>query len=72
MAKKKAVDQPYLLMKAVGALTKYRHLSSEDAFRYATLVLQSLGLMRPGTHNLTRWGKDLERRFKISRSRRKK
>ena len=72
MAKKKDVDKPYLLMKAVGALEKHRHLDEKEAFRVATVALQAVGLLRPGTQKLTRWGKDLQRRMKISRSRRKK
>ena len=62
------MDKPYILMKAVGALTKYEGVSEEEAFRMATEVLQAVGLMRPGTHDLTKFGKDLERRLKIRRA----
>jgi len=72
MAKRKNVDKPYLLMKAVGALEKHRKLNEKEAFRVATITLQAVGLLRPRTQKLTRWGKDLQRRMKISRSRRKK
>jgi len=72
MAKKKNVDKPYLLMKAVGALEKHRHLDEKEAFRVATVALQAVGLLSPGTQKLTRWGKDLQRRMKISRSKKKK
>lgn len=63
MPKKK----PYILTKTVGALTKYVKMDNRDAFRHATKVLQGLGLLRPGTQDLTRWGKLLEKRLKISR-----
>jgi len=72
MAKKRDVDKPYLLMKAVGALEKHRHLDEKEAFRVANVAVRAVGLLRPGTQKLTRWGKDLQRRMKISRSRRKK
>jgi len=72
MAKKRDVDKPYLLMKAVGALEKHRKLDEKEAFRVATITLQAVGLLRPRTQKLTRWGKDLQRRMKISRARRKK
>ncbi len=65
-------DKPYILMKTVGALQKHEGVSREEAFRMATEALQALGLLRPGTHTLTRWGKDLERRMKISRALRKR
>jgi len=71
MARKKN-DKPYILNKAVGALVKYEKLSEKEAWRWATEVLQAVGLIRPHSHRLTRWGKDLERRMKISRSLRKK
>ena len=70
MAKK--IDKPYLLMKAVGALMKHRKLNEKEAFRIATEALQAVGLLRPRTQKLTRWGKDLQRRMKISKSRRKR
>jgi len=72
MAKKRDVDKPYLLMKTVGALMSHRGLSEREAFRVATTALQAVGLLRPRTQDLTRWGKLLERRMKISRSKRKK
>ena len=72
MAKKRDVDKPYLLMKAVGALEKHRKLNEKEAFRVATVALQAVGLLRPRTQKLTRWGKILQRRMKISRARRKK
>ncbi|RKX61960.1 MAG: hypothetical protein DRP34_04935 [Thermodesulfobacteriota bacterium] len=70
MAKKN--DKPYLLMKAVGALEKHRNLNEKEAFRIATVALQAVGLLRPKTQKLTRWGKDLQRRMKISRAKRKR
>jgi len=70
--KNKKNDKPYILMKAVGALTTYKKVDEKEAFRQATQVLQAVGLLRPGTHELTRFGKKLERSLKISRARRKK
>jgi len=72
MAKKGKNDKPYILMKAVGALTTYRGLDEKEAFREATRVLQAVGLLKPGTQELTRFGKKLEKSMKISRTRRKK
>ena len=69
---KKDIDKPYLLMKAVGALIKHRHLSEKEAFRVATEALQAVGLLKPRTQKLTRWGKDLQRRMKISKAKRKR
>lgn len=65
-------DKPYILMKTVGALVKHRKMSEKDAFRVATEALQAVGLLKPKSQSLTRWGKILERRMKISRARRKK
>jgi len=70
--KKKKNDKPYILMKAVGALTAYKGLDEKEAFREATRVLQAVGLLKPGSHELTRFGQKLERSLKISRARRKK
>lgn len=67
-----AKTKPYILTKAVGALKKYKKLSAQEAFKQATTVLQGVGLIRPGSHTLTRWGKILEKRLKISKSKRGK
>ena len=67
-----AGKKPYVLMKTVGALKKYVKLSDKEAFRQATKVLQAVGLIRPGTQDLTRWGKIIEKRMKISRAKKKK
>jgi len=45
MARKKN-DKPYILNKAVGALVKYEKLSEKEAWRWATEVLQAVGLIR--------------------------
>ena len=63
-----AQEKPYILMKAVGALKAYEGYDDETAFKVATEVLQAVGLLYPGTHKLTRFGKDLERRMKIRRA----
>jgi len=63
---------PYLLAKAVGALKKYKNLSDNEAFRQATATLQAVGLLKPRSQDLTRFGKKLEKSMKLSKRLRKK
>jgi len=68
MATERKDPTPYILDKAAGALMEYRGLDRESAYACATMVLQAVGLMRPGSFELTRIGKDVERRLKIRRA----
>jgi len=73
MAKKKKNDRtPYLVDRAAGALMKYEGLDKKEAYRTAVMALQAAGLIRPGSMQLTKIGKDVQRRLKIRRAKRKK